>query len=320
MNTRIMRAWMTTVAATVAAAATTASAIDVTVALVMLDAQGRAQPIEEHQRLWKSPFGGWAITTWPFALRVDDTFIMEYRSAGQKLEAKTMGNGAVASSAEMDEMLEDVFGSENAVRPEDLTAFDFKRRASQSVYLSEGRHTIQPFGIEFTLTGDGTVTSSDTRLRVDEGTRRLNVVCSPITLKMLQEERSVAGPMRLSYGAKALLGGLGNMFGEYDRQNGQEAGTSMRLGFRRVTVYLPASAAGGVYAANGVKFEVDAGGRVKLAADAGASCADGHTVFLDVPGARPVATARSPIPCSALRARNQIVLLSNPWPLGRERI
>jgi len=295
-NGRTVRAWMTAIAAAGALAGTTASAIDVTVALVAPDGQGGARPIEERQPLWRSPFGGWAVTVWPFTIRVDDTPIMEYRTAGQKLEAKTMGGGSLESTAKVDSMLEEVFGSENAVRPEDLTAFDSRRPTSQTIDLSEGRHVIQPFGIEFTLTREGAVTSSDARLRVDAGTRRLDVVCNPVTFKMLREKRSVSGPVRLACGAMDLLGGLENMFAEYDRQNMQAAGTAMRSGLRRITVYLPPSAAGSAYEANGVKFELDAQGRVRLAADAGATCADGRTVLIDMPAAAPPAVAaKNPI-------------------------
>ena len=276
-------------------AAVTAQGIDVTVTLVS-GPEGQAVSIEEKQVLWKSPFGGWGITAWPFALRVDNAPIMEYRSAEKKLQAKAMGVSPETVSAGLDRQLEATFGSEDAVRPEDIVTFSLDRRASATVDVTEGRHTIQPFGIEFEVVGDGTLTSSDKRLRIDAKARRADVVCYPVTLKMLAEERSVARPIRLSYGATALLGGLENLFAEYDKQTMQAAGTSMRAGFRRVTLYLPASAAGGAYDVNGVKFEVSVEGKVKLAPDAQASCADGRTVLVDVPAGRPaVAAARSPL-------------------------
>ncbi|MDA1088435.1 MAG: PQQ-binding-like beta-propeller repeat protein [Verrucomicrobia bacterium] len=291
-----MRTWITLVAAMSAWVATTASAMDVTVTLVAADEQGRTRPIEERQRLWMSPFGGCVVTVWPFIIRLDGTPIMEYLTASQKIEAKAMAGGVQRTDSKLESMLNETFMPENVVRAEDLTVFDSRRPTSQTVQLSKGRHVIQPFGIEFTLTEDGTVASSDARLRVHAKTRRLDVVCSPVTFKLLREKRSVSGPLRLSYNSTTLVGGLQQMLAAYDEKNWRAVGTSMKSGLRRVTVYLPSSAAGNSYEANGVKFELDAEGRVKLAADAKASSDDGHTVRIILPAARPAAVrAKNPI-------------------------
>ncbi|MEI6147608.1 MAG: PQQ-binding-like beta-propeller repeat protein [bacterium] len=287
---KFLLAWVS-----MAVAVATASAVNVNVSLVTVDAQGRSCPIDDRQALWESPFGGLAATVWPFVLCVDDTPILEYRTASQKLEAKTMGNGAMVSDASMDAMVEGVFGSENAVKVEELLSSSLRRRATQSIDLGSGSHVIQPFGFEFTVAGDGTITTRDARLRIDVKTRTVGVICYPVTVKMAQAKRSVSGPVRLIYKSAALLSGIENMLAEYDKQNFQAAGTAAKSGFRSIRVYLPPSAAGAAYDVNGAKFELGADGKVKLAPDAKASCADGRLVLLDVPAAATVAAAKSPL-------------------------
>ena len=290
------RASMTVGLAAAAMAVTSALGIDVTVTLVTGSGAERVS-VEEKQVLWKSPFGGWGVAAWPFAVRVDDTPILEYLSAEQKLQAQTMGAGAGPSvDNKLDGLLGKAFEMGDGVKAEDLMVFNLDRAASATVDLAEGRHTIHPFGIEFTLAEDGTLATRDARLRIDAKTRRLAVACHPVTVKMLAGKRSVSGYLQWTCESTSLLRGLDNVFADYEDQNLLKAGSAVRAGFRRVTLYLPPSAPGASYKVNGVKFAVDAAGRVKLAADAKAECRDGREVRLQMParvaGAVPPAATR----------------------------
>jgi len=273
----------------------TASAADVTIALVAASG-ARTVPIEDRQALWMSPFGGWGITAWPFGLSVDEKPIFEYRSAAQILMSETGGRSKAAAARALDNQIDQATGGKDTVRSEDLTTFRLDRKASVTLDLAEGRHTIHPFGIEFTVAGDGTVASSDRRLRIAAEGRRVEVVCCPVTVKMMAGNRSAFGPLHFSFASTSLLGGLGNVFAEYDRQHGAKPGTAAGAGFRRVTLYLPVSAPRVAYTVNGVSFELDPDGRVKLAADAKARCPGGREIHLQLPVAAPVAAkAKRPI-------------------------
>lgn len=268
------------------ALAETAAAVNVTIEMAT-PADDQAVSIEDRQVMRRSPFGGWDLTLWPFALRVDNAAILDYVSASQALEAKSMN--AAGGAGRVDELLDNTFGG--GVKAEDLTAFSFTRPGSAVVDLAPGPHTIAPFDLSFKVEADGSLSTTDARLRVDAKQRVVKVLCYPVTVKPLEANRSATRTLRLSYGTSGLLSGLDTVFAEYDKASMQAAGAAKKLGIRRVTLYLPPSAAGTGYELNGVKFDVDAAGRVKLAAAAAARCADGRTLFLTAPGAQPLTTA-----------------------------
>jgi hypothetical protein len=143
-----------------------ASAAQVTIALVTPH-EGKTVSIEERQALWMSPFGGWGVTAWPFGLRVDETAILEYRSASQILMAEAAGQSEATADGALEDSIGELTGEGGTVRPEDLMTFRLDRKASVALDLAAGRHVLRPFGIEFTVAGDGTVTSRDARLRVE---------------------------------------------------------------------------------------------------------------------------------------------------------
>ncbi|MBM4164330.1 MAG: hypothetical protein FJ222_07810 [Lentisphaerae bacterium] len=262
---------------------------DVTVTLVSGLGEN-AVSIEDKQALWKSPFGGWDITTWPFTLRVDGNYVFQYASTQQKLlkQAGESGPESVVTAA----VLSEVFGlPDDSVNAETLLNFRFDRRAAETIRLAAGKHVLHPFGMEFTVADDGTLTTDDPRLRIAPKASHIEMICYPVTVKLVEGQRSVAGWIQLAYGATALLGGLDSLFSEYDKQGKLAPGTAMKSGFRRLTVYLPASSKGGFYDVNGVKFEVSGEGKVKLAPDAKARCDDDRTLFVDRPVGKPVVAA-----------------------------
>jgi WD40 repeat protein len=290
------------------AAAATAWGADVTVTLV--SGLGKnAVSIEEKQALWKSPFGGWAITTWPFALRVDDSYFFQYASVQQKL-LKQAGDSN-SESALAPAILNQVFGlPDDSVDAGAMAGFRFDRRAAETIRLAAGKHVIHPFGMEFTVADDGTLTTGDPRLRIAPQASHIEMICYPVTVKMLDRKRSVSGPIQLSYGGKALLGGLDSLFAEYDKQNMLAPGTAMGFGFRRVTVYLPASSEGNAYDVNGVKFEVSGEGKVKLAPDAKARCDDDRTICVDRPAGKPeVAAVLNPLGVSWVESTGEVKIV-----------
>jgi hypothetical protein len=288
---RKIQSW-TLAACMLAVLASPGRAEPVTITLATPSATGAIVPMEEQQYMWKSPLGGWGITVWPFSLRVDTKAILEFTTAEQRLLAKTMGGGGVSKT---DAIIDESFKLAGGVKVEDLKQLS-TRRVSETINLSEGRHVINPFGMEFTLAADGTLASQDPRLRIDVKSRTISLVCYPVTFKPQAEQRSIATAMALKYGAADLLDGMGSMFEEYDLINKLAAGSSLAAGFRRFTVYLPASAAGAGYTINGTPFELAGDGRVKLAPDAKAACAEGRQVFLQVPvAAPPVVAARTPL-------------------------
>jgi len=276
-------------------AATTASGTDVTVTLVT-GPENQTVSLEEKQILWKSPFGGWGVTAWPFGLRVDDTAILEYVPASQKLLTGSDAELDEPADEQVDELMVELTGQDKSVSVEELITFRLDRRASVTLDLAEGHHTLHPFGIEFTVAGDGTVASRDTRVRVDAETRRIEAVCHPVTFKMIAGKRSISGPLQIQCASTSLLGGLTRVFAEHDRQSDAKPGTAASAGFRRITLYLPASASGSVYEVNGVRFELDAEGQVKLAAGANASSPDGREIRLLLPAVKtPAVPATQPI-------------------------
>ncbi|HUT59351.1 MAG TPA: PQQ-binding-like beta-propeller repeat protein [Phycisphaerae bacterium] len=284
-----------------------ASAAHVAVALVTPH-EGKTVSLEDRQELWLSPFGGWGVTAWPFGLSVDETAILEYQSASESLLAAA-GKSTALGDTVLDKEMRELTGEGRTVRPEDLMTFRLDRKAAVTLDLAGGRHTLRPFGIEFTVAGDGTVASPDPRVRIDAKERRVEVICHPVTVKMVAGSRSVSGPLEFACASTSLLAGLENVFAEYDKQRKAKPGTAASAGFRRVTLYLPASAAGAAYAVNGVSFELGAAGRVKLAADAKARCLDGREIRLQLPAAEPAATvATRPVGVSWSGAPGEVTI------------
>ncbi len=259
-----------------------AAAADVTFTLVT-PSEGKMVSIESGQNLWRSPFGGWSLTLWPFTIRVGDTPLFEYLSSEQKLEAKTLSGAIAPQDQVLDALMNKSLGQDGGVSSGDLFSTNILRRASATAFLTTGTHVIEPFGIELTLAADGTMTSSDPRVRVDAKTRRVEMVCHPVMIKMLDGVRSGKGPVQLICGTLSLLGGMEKMFADYDKLNAAGAGTAINDGFRRFTIYLPSSSAGHGYTVNGVQFELNAEGKITLAADAKASCKDGRLIYLERP-------------------------------------
>jgi hypothetical protein len=259
-----------------------AAAADVTFTLVT-PSEGKMVSIESGQNLWKSPFGGWSMSLWPFAIRVGDTPLFEYLSAEQKLDAKTPSGAIAPQDQVLDTLMNKSLAQDGGASSGDLLPVNIIRRASATAFLTTGTHVIQPFGIELTLAADGTAASNDPRVRVDGKTRRVEVICHPVTIKMLDGVRSGKGPLKVMCGTVSLLGGIEKMFADYDKLNEAGEGTAMKEGYRRVTIYLPSSSAGHGYDVNGVQFELNADGKITLAADAKASCKDGRQIYLERP-------------------------------------
>ena len=102
------------------------------VTVTFLTEEGRSlRPLTDKQALYKSPFGGWVVTSWPFSMRVDDTAVFRYQTAEQNLLTQAMEGGPTDSVVE--EMLEGTDLEENRVRRA-------KRSCSVSSRPSPKRH------------------------------------------------------------------------------------------------------------------------------------------------------------------------------------
>ena len=271
------------------------SARELTIALVQAEGN-RVVAIEDKQALWISPFGGWVATAWPFSMHVDGTPILAYASAEKRLLAQSGAGALTPTDEKTDELLAEIGLIEAKVSPEDLRTFRLDRKASSALSLGKGQHRIEPFGIEFTIGAAGAPASQDPRLRVDAEGGRMDVVCHPVVFKTFVEGRTVPAPLQVSCGGTALLAGLESMLAEYERKIGPSGGAPAGNAFRRLTLFLPASAPGQAYEANGVKFDVGADGRVTLAAESGAECVGGREIRLAARAAKPapaVAPARA---------------------------
>ena len=276
-----MQVMTRTLALLLCVAATETWAVNITLELMTLS-EGRTVPVEDRQALWKSPFGGRVVTAWPFTMRVDGTPILAYESAEERLLAQSYAERQTPADDKTDELLAEAGLIEGKVRSEDLFTFRLNRKASSALSLGAGRHLIVPFGIEFTLGADGAPATQDPRLRVDAKGGRLEVVCHPVVFKTFVDGRTVPAPLQVSCGGTALLTGLESMLAEYEKKVGP-AGNALR----RLTLFLPASAPGKAYEANGVKFDVGADGRVTLAAEAKAECVGGREIRLAAPAPKP---------------------------------
>jgi len=262
---------------------------DVTVALVAAH-DGQAASLQQRQDLWKSPFGGWVVVTWPFNLRVDDTTIFTYRTAEERLAAEVDPDRARRRAGGLDDVVKEVTGQRDELRPKDLQTFRLDRKAAVTLDLAEGRHVIQPFGIEFTLARDGSLASQDARVRVNAKDGRVEVLCHPVVVKPFSGNRSASAPVQLLCGSTELLDGLDKLISEYESKNKSAGAVAAGNAFRRLTLYLPASRPGSAYGVNGVRFDLDGEGRVELAADASARSPDGRQILVLLPAEKPIAT------------------------------
>jgi hypothetical protein len=282
-------------------------AADVTISLVTAGADG-GKPLDETQFLWISPFGGWAASLWAFGLNVDGKPLMVFESEADKLSDKSLKQAERAG--EGSELIERMLTKiEKTEAKPDGRILQVKRASSATLDLLPGRHTIHPFGIEFTLGADGTVACDNPRARVDKKAKRIEVPCHPVEVKTMAGGRSVPGQIQLKLGAVGLLGGLEKVFEEYDLQNGAAAPTTMKAGARYFVIYLPATAET-PYEVNGVTFELDKDGNVKLAADAKASCVGGYKIQLQAPPLppRPAAPRTQPIGVSWFGAPGNVAI------------
>ena len=245
------------------AATLSSPAAEVTVSLVT-GPPGKAEALAEKQTLWKSPLGGWVVTTWPFALRVDDRPILEFRTTAQKLLDHSAADNLTPKSDKLDESLTHL-DELTKTKPVDPRLFRLDRPSSAALDLAKGRHILHPFDMVFTVDADGALSTQDPRLRVNQEARRIEVVCHPVTVKTLAGDRSVPGSLRLICQSAALLGGLEILLAEFESKAPPLLGKPGDQAFRRLTLYLPASLPGKPYEVNGIRFDVDAEGRVALA-------------------------------------------------------
>ncbi|MGD0089120.1 MAG: hypothetical protein ABSE73_04310, partial [Planctomycetota bacterium] len=262
------------------AAALQAPAAEVTVSLVT-GPQGQAVPLAEKQALWKSPFGGWVVTAWPFALRVDDKPILEFRTAAERLLNPPAADNLTPKAEKLDESLANL-DEPAKTKPADSRLFRLDRPSSAGLGLAEGQHTLHPFDMLFTVGAGGALSTQDPRLRVNREARRIEVVCHPVTVKTLAGDRSVPGPLRLACQSAALLEGLEILLAEFESKAPPLLGKPGDKTFQRLTLYLPASLPGKPYEVNGIHFDVDAEGRIALAEDARARarCPEGRAIHL----------------------------------------
>lgn len=256
-------------------------AADVTISFVT-EKDGKVIPLREVQSLWRSPFGGWVVTTWPFGLRVDDVSILEYRSAFDKL-MKDAESVLAGSDALLDELTDDLLGTENAVDVNDLLTFRFDRPSEAIVTVDPGRHRIHPWELTFTVGDDNKITADDPTLRVAGNGRRLEILCHPVKLRVLAGGKSIPFPMSVTCGRRNMLGGLTKPIEEFERKAVANRDTNKSSGYRCVTIYLPSSSAEQPYALNNNRFAMHADGHIEVGADGELKLAGEREIHAFVP-------------------------------------
>ncbi len=285
------------------------------VTIVLTTAEGGKEVnLELREALYKSPFGGWVVATWPFNLKVDDKVIFQYRSLVERQDADRMITDEhraiddfvdeISEGKKKDEVkgdgkdkgkkVEEKKKPDNSALTPVLSRLNLKRKASAELILVPGSYAIQPLGISFTIAEDGAISTNDPRLRVDTQTGRLAVICHPVTIRLAEGVRSHFGLVTFSCANANLLGDLDKQLEEYDQQatylpKKEPTGRATRM--RSMTLYLPASVEKSPYDVNGVKFHVNAEGQVKLAEGAKARCADGRVIWVLLPDAAKAAPA-----------------------------
>ena len=268
-------------AAALAVAGGWRAAAEVTIARVAID-RGAA-PLAERQSAWVSPFGGWVVATWPFGGSGGSKPLGPFATGDQQRLSQSLDDLAAGDDEEADtlarELEAEVAKDDAPRRAVDPRDFQLERPASVTLSLGEGRHVIEPFGIAFTVTEGGGLASDDARCRIDKQRRRIDVPCAAVVFKTFHDGASLPATLAVSCGGKSLVGGLDGMLAEVEKRQVQAAPTKPTA-IRRLTLFLPASAPGREYEVNGVKFAVEASGRIGLANSPQAQLADGREIRL----------------------------------------
>jgi hypothetical protein len=238
------------------------SAKDVTLALTTVE-EGQSVALESRQQLWKSTYGGWIVTGWPYSMSVDQTPVYLFQTIDERLATKLESDTKKANGG-LDDVLNEIKGQPDKVQASDLMASRSERRSTITLDLAPGRHVLKPFNIEFTLGPDGLLASKDSRVRVDAKRDRIEIVCHPVSIKLFSHGQSTHGPIRVTCGATSLLAGLEKQIAEFEKQNAGVLGAADGKGLRRVTLYLPASNPAAPYEVNSVPFELDPAGSVRV--------------------------------------------------------
>jgi hypothetical protein len=247
---------------------------EVTLALVTGPAGGTTS-LEPKQALCPSPFGGWVLTAWPFAVRVDEQPVFAYRASAEREDERLQDKDDVKLDA----------GEAAPIIPG-------HRAAEVTLELAPGRHLLQPFNIAFTVGADGALAATDPRVRVDARAGRLEVRCHPVIFRTLRAGRSIAAPLAVACGGRELLDGHAVLLTDYLRLHGDEKAAVNAGVFLHLTLYLPASTPEMPYTVNGIPFSLGAEGQITLAGAAGArvQCPDGRELQLLAPVNPPAAT------------------------------
>jgi outer membrane protein assembly factor BamB len=267
-----------------------AASADLTVGIVVAQ-DGGLKPLDAVQEAWRSPLGGWVVATAPFGLQVADKPFLDFRTAAEKIAAESVTGGSAVDADEVVAQLDD-----DEKPAADEKTFRFDRPASALVTVGEGKRTIAPFDIAFEVTADGVPKSADPRLRIDAARRRVDLVCHPVSIRTVLGGRTVPAALEAITGGRALLGGLPTVLGEYERLAEpwrQTSGKVERPAFSRLTLFLPATAAGDAYEVAGRRFTVGNDGQVALEASARAARVEGRTIVVEA--AEPVAAATRPV-------------------------
>ena len=262
LNLRSFRAWPLAVLLGVLAWSATGWAKEVSLALVTTE-DGRRVAVESRQSLWKSPYGGWVVTAWPHGISIDQTPVFVFVTSDERLATKLEPEAKPNPGA--DNLLDEIKGQTNKVQATGLKALRLDRRSEVTLDLAAGRHVVQPFGIEFTVEANGTLASKDSRVHIDPKQGRLEVVCHPVIVKLFTNGQSTHGSIRLTCGTTSLLAGLEKQISEFEKHNAGTLGPADSRGLRRMTIYLPASQPTTPYEVNGVRFELDPDGAMRLA-------------------------------------------------------
>jgi len=268
----------------------------VTIALVADDAA--AAPLERRQEARVSPFGGWVVATWPFSVSIGDQALFKFETADQRRLAASLDGPATddasAAAALAQELTAEVAGEQAApAAAADPRDDRVERRAIATLSLGEGRHRIEPFGIEFTVAAGGGLASPDPRVRIDPERSRIEIPCTPVVFRTVRDGASVPAPLVVACGGKDLTGGLESMLADVAKRQLQ-AGPAKPDELLRLTLFLPASLPGRAYEVGGVPFTVAAGGRVELGVSPRVRLVDGREIRLGQAATKPTADPKRP--------------------------
>ena len=279
-----------------------APAVEVMLRLVV-DSKGGARLASERQSLWWSPFGGFVAETAPFGLRLDDAPILEFRSASEKLlDESAEAQETVAAEAITAELAD----GRQPVSAEDLQVFRFSRPADVRVTLRPGQHAVRPFGIGFTVNDDDTITSTDSRLRIDAGRRTVDLVLHPVVIRAARAGRTHPASIDVITDGRSLLQGLATICDAFARLTpempvpAKPDGAAAAHLLLSTTLFLPASAVEGAYELRWqdgdrmqtATFTVAADGAVAIRGDA--ARAAGGTITLPLAAASHADAGSSP--------------------------